>query len=82
MADLRSIALAPVRPEWQGANNGINMLLEAAEPGFTVGSVYEMLGVVVDVAPATPKPYGVVFDDSGHMKVVDLGKLKLAPVGT
>jgi len=76
MADLRAITLAPTAGSWQGTYNGILMELEAMEPGFTVGLRYEILSLVVDCQPTPPKPYAVAFDDTGHLRLVDLGKLR------
>jgi hypothetical protein len=75
MADLRGISLAPPGPPW-GPSIGIEMTLETIEPGFTVGSSYEILSLVVDCTPVPPRPYAVAFDDTGHLKLVDLGKLR------
>jgi hypothetical protein len=74
MADLRAITLAPPGAPW-GPNTVIEMTLETVEPGFTVGTSYGVLSLVVDCAPTPPKPFAVMFDDTGHLKLVDLGKL-------
>lgn len=79
MADMRAISLAPPAAPWQGTEAGILMQLETAEPNFTVGNKYDVLSLVVDCQPTTPKPYAVMFDDDGHLKIVDLGKLRRPP---
>lgn len=75
--DLRSITLVP-KTTLGTQHRPLEMVLDVGEPNFTVGQSYEILSLVVDcdVALPKPRPYAVCFDDDGHLKLVDLGKLR------
>jgi hypothetical protein len=73
MADIRSISLVP---GWQGSNSRIVMELEATEPNMTIGNQYELVALLVDSQPVPPKPFALMLDDTGHFRLVDLGKVR------
>ena len=55
-------------------------ILEQAEPNMTLGSRYDLIGLIIDNAPVSgsPKPYALTVDDNDHFKLVDLAKVKRA----
>jgi hypothetical protein len=50
--------------------------LETAEPNMTVGNQYELVALLVDSQPVPPKPFALMLDDTGHFRLVDLGKVR------